>query len=122
MQTFIKAQGASFFAWLADTVVMIFCVEVVALPYTVSSVSGNVVGAVTHFSVGRGWVFNSEKAILFQIIRYALVWIGYVFLITFLVFVFTDYLHVNYLVSKVTASVMTSIAYTYPMQKYFVFK
>ncbi|HEY9048758.1 MAG TPA: GtrA family protein [Ohtaekwangia sp.] len=122
MQTFIKAQGASFFAWLVDTAVMILFVEIVRLPYTVSSVSGNIAGAVTHFAIGRGWVFNSDKAIVYQIIRYGLVWIGYVFLTTFLVFVFTDHLKVNYLVSKVTASVLTSVVYTYPMQKYFVFK
>jgi putative flippase GtrA len=109
MRTFLKAQGASFLAWVVDTLVMVVCVEGLAIRYTIASVIGNGAGAVTHFTVGRGWVFNSEKAIGHQMLRYGLVWCGYVFLTTFLV-------------SKVTSSVIASVAYTYPMQKYFVFK
>ena len=122
MRTFLKAQGASFLAWVVDTLVMVVCVEGLAIRYTIASVIGNGAGAVTHFTVGRGWVFNSEKAIGHQMLRYGLVWCGYVFLTTFLVFVFADYMKINYLVSKITSSVIASVAYTYPMQKYFVFK
>lgn len=122
MQTFIKAQGASFLAWVVDTLVMVFCVEILSLRYTVASVTGNAAGAITHFTVGRGWVFNSQKNIGHQMFRYALVWCGYVFLTTFLVYLFADYMKINYLVSKVTSSVLASIVYTYPLQKYFVFK
>lgn len=122
MRMFMKAQTASLFAWLVDLAVMKFGVYM-GIWYIWASVLGNIMGAITHFTLGRGWVFQRASSTLDRhIIRYAIVWCGYVVLTSCVLFVFTDYMQIDAFWSKILTSVLISVGYNYPLQKRFVFK
>lgn len=123
MRTFMKAQTASLIAWLVDLAVMAFGVEVLGLWYVLANILGNISGALTHFMLGRSWVFGAAgRTVVRQVMRYAIVWCGYAALTAGVVYLFTDYMKLNYILSKVLTSVLISVGYNYPLQKRFVFK
>jgi putative flippase GtrA len=123
MYTFAKAQIASFIASLVDYFITIFCVELLGFWYVVASSTGTIIGGVTNFSLGRQWVFRGglrERNI--QLLRYFIVWLGYLLLVTFGVYLLTHFGGLNYIISKITVTLFLAIAYNYPLQKRFVFR
>ena len=122
MITFAKAQAASFVASATDYLVTLLCVEALGFWYFYGSATGTVVGGLVNFTVARRWVFRStESDRRTQLFYYALVWLGYLFLITNGVFLFTHYAGFNYMVSKVIVSLALAFFYNYPIQRNFVF-
>ena len=123
MITFVKAQAASFIASMADYFITISCVELAGFWYVVGSSIGTIVGGVTNFSLGRHWVFRGGEAERnIQLLRYAVVWMGYLLLTTFGVYLLTHFGGFNYIVSKVMVTLFMAIAYSYPLQKRYVFR
>ena len=123
MATFIKAQAASLTATGVDFAMTIVLKEVLGLGYLLSSILGTVSGGVVNFMMNRHWVFKAhDRRIHFQVIKYVLVWIGNLVLVSGGVFVLTRYGGFNYIVSKVATSVMVGVFYNYVLQKKFVFK
>jgi putative flippase GtrA len=123
MITFAKAQLASLIASIVDYWCTIIAVEIFGIWYVWASAIGTMIGGVTNFSLGRNWVFrNKEKTRQVQLLRYTMVWTGYLVLTTFGVFLLTHYAHVNYIISKATVSLLMAISYNYPLQKKFVFR
>jgi putative flippase GtrA len=123
MITFAKAQLASLIASIVDYWCTIIAVEIFGIWYVWASAIGTMIGGVTNFSLGRSWVFrNKEKTRQVQLLRYTMVWTGYLVLTTFGVFLLTHYAHVNYIISKATVSLLMAISYNYPLQKKFVFR
>ena len=121
--TFAKAQIASLIASIIDYWCTIIAVELVGVWYVWASAIGTVVGGITNFSLGRNWVFKRrEKARNAQMIRYIIVWTGYLILTTSGVFLLTHYTHLNYVISKATVSLVMAVSYNYPLQKKFVFR
>ena len=73
--------------------------------------------------LGRRWVFKAtEKGIPIQAIKYLLVWMGNLVLVSGGVYVVTNYGRINYVLSKMLVSVVIGSTYNYLMQKRFVFK
>ena len=123
MYTFFKSQLASFLASLADYCFTVTAVELFGFWYLWGSTFGTMTGGLVNFSLGRTWVFNSkEKAAPVQLLRYFIVWIGYIILTTSGIYFLTHFLHINYLISKLTITLMLAVSYNYPLQKAFVFK
>ncbi|GGK57496.1 GtrA family protein [Rufibacter glacialis] len=123
MLTFLKAQTASVSATAVDFLVTIFSVEYFGRWYMLGTVMGTISGGLTHFSLGRGWVFHSDDPqVLNQAARYFLIWNGSLLLNASGVFVITHYAGVSYVISKVIASVMVGVGFNYPMHKKFVFR
>ena len=123
MIRFIKAQAASFVSSLVDYGSTISLVEFMGFWYVAGSSTGTIVGGITNFSLGRHWVFRGgERERNIQLLRYLLVWTGYLLLMTSGVFLLTHYGHFNYLVSKTSLSFFLAVAYNYPLQKRFVFR
>jgi putative flippase GtrA len=123
MITFAKAQLASLIASIVEYWCTIIAVEIFGIWYVWASAIGTMIGGVTNFSLGRNWVFrNKEKTRQVQLLRYTMVWTGYLVLTTFGVFLLTHYAHVNYIISKATVSLLMAISYNYPLQKKFVFR
>ncbi len=121
--TFIKAQAASLAASLTDFLTTIFLVEVLRCWYLSASLTGTILGGVTHFLISRIWVFDArEKGIPKQVVKYILVWMGNLTLNGLGVFIITHYLNVNYVISKIVVSIIIGITYNYLLQKKFVFK
>lgn len=123
MLTFAKAQVASFVASFVDYLFTILCVEFLGFWYVVGSCTGTILGGVTNFSLGRHWVFRGGEAERrIQLVRYFLVWLGYLSLATSGVYLLTHIGGFNYIVSKITVTLFLAIAYNYPLQKRFVFR
>ena len=122
MITFLKAQVASFVASMVDYLFTILGVEVFGFWYLWASGLGTVIGGITNFTIGRRWVFDAkEDPAPSQLLRYSLVWLGYFVLTTLGVYLFTHFLNINYIISKVAVSILMAIFYNYPLQKKFVF-
>jgi putative flippase GtrA len=123
MATFIKAQAASLTATIVDFAVTVLLKEVFHCWYLLASVLGTVSGGVVNFMMNRSWVFQAhDKKIHFQAVKYILVWIGNLVLVSGGVFVLTKYGGFSYIVSKITISVVVGVFYNYVLQKKFVFK
>jgi putative flippase GtrA len=123
MLTFAKAQIASFIASMADYFITIICVELFGFWYVVASSTGTIIGGITNFSLGRRWVFkHGEAERKIQLLRYFLVWTGYLLLATLGVYLLTHFGGINYIISKITVSLFLAVAYNYPLQKGFVFR
>ena len=118
MLTFLKAQAASIIATAVDFLTTIILVEVFGCWYVAANITGTVLGALTHFSLGRHWVFGAaDRKIRSQALKYLLVWVVYLLLSTAGVFLITNYGGINYIISKVIVAVTMSISYNYFLHK-----
>ena len=123
MFTFLKAQTASLVASGVDFLMTILAVELAGLWYVTGAVIGTVSGGLTHFSLGRTWVFKaSDKTIPTQFFKYFVVWNGSLLLNASGVFVVTHYGGINYIFSKVMVSLCVGFFYNYIIQKRYVFR
>ena len=122
MKTFARAQIASLVASLVDFWVTIILKEWMGFWYVSASAMGTIAGGITNFSMGRKWVFKSfSRQAEIQLLRYILVWMGYLLLTTSGVYLLTHYTPMTYLISKVIVSLFMAVSYNYPLQKKFVF-
>jgi len=123
MATFIKAQAASLTATVVDFTMTILLKEVFHCWYLVASIIGTISGGVVNFMMNRSWVFLAhDKKIHFQAVKYILVWVGNLVLVSGGIFFLTKYGGWSYIVSKITVSVIVGVFYNYVLQKRFVFK
>jgi putative flippase GtrA len=123
MATFLKAQAASITATAVDFLTTIILVKFFGCWYVLGSAIGTIAGGVTHFSMGRHWVFEAtDGKIHSQALKYFLVWAVYLLISTGLVFFITNYSGINYIISKILVSVLMSVSYNYFLHKKFVFK
>lgn len=123
MITFIKAQSSSLLATLVDFVLTLALAELFGLWYAAANMMGIVGGGITNFIINRDWVFNGpQQGLRRQIVRYLIVWCGNVFLNTTGVYLATEHLALQYLISKIVVSLVVGWGYNYQLQKNFVFK
>ena len=123
MVTFVKAQAASLAATIVDFAVFILLTTVFNCWYLAASVTGTISGGVTNFLLGRVWVFDAMQGkIPRQALKYLLVWIGNLLLVSGGVFVVTEYARITPLASKIIVSLIVGFTYNYLLQKKFVFK
>jgi len=84
---------------------------------------GNAAGGTTNFYLGRYLVFQaSQQRAQAQGMRYFLVWLGSMLLNAGGVYVCTQVLHLNYLISKIVISLVVGLGFNYSLQLYFVFR
>ncbi|MBE7442536.1 MAG: GtrA family protein [Flavobacteriales bacterium] len=121
--SFFRYQVAAITATLADFLVLILLTEVFNVWYVYSTAIGALAGAIVNFNLCRYWAFcNSKNKFKHQVFRYVLVSAGSLVLNTFFVFIFTDFAHINYSISKVITALMVAFFYNYTLQRFFVFK
>ena len=122
MREFIKVQIGSILGSVADFGVTIFCTELKLSWYLVSSIMGNCAGGAVQFAISRKWIFKKSKSgIPVQLIKYLFFFLGNIVLAAAGIYIFTRFLHIHYIVSKLLSSVVLGLTYNYYMQKYFVF-
>ncbi|GGE65450.1 putative flippase GtrA [Pedobacter psychrotolerans] len=122
MLRYLKAQASSLMASLADFAVTLAAVKLLGLWYLAGSITGTIVGGMINFYINRNWVFNANtKALKWQVLKYILVWLGNLALVTTGVYLLTNFYHLNYMRSKVLVSIIVGISYNYIMQKQFIF-
>jgi len=122
MATFLKAQASSLTATAVDYLVT-FLLQILFHWSMPASILGTVSGGVVNFTMNRSWVFEARsKKIQSQAIRYILVWIGNLILVTVGVFVLIKWGGLDLMVAKIIVSLIVGFFYNYFLQKKFVFK
>lgn len=120
---FIKAQAASLTATIVDFTVTVILKEWLHCWYLLASILGTISGGIVNFSMNRRWVFSArDKNMQWQALKYIMVWIGNLVLVSGGVFLLTHYGSLGYLASKILVSLAVGIFYNYTLQKRFVFK
>ncbi|RYD55427.1 MAG: GtrA family protein [Sphingobacteriales bacterium] len=123
MFTFFKAQAASFAASLMDFITTVVAVELLGFLVVPGAALGNIVGGITNFVLGRGWVFSAaDGKVNYQALRYFVVWTGNICLNVGGVYIFTHLLGITYVISKVVVSLIVGFSYNYLLQKKYVFR
>jgi len=123
MRIFLKAQVASSLATATDFLVTILLKEVFHIYYVAAGALGTIAGGIFHFGLSRLWVFeNKEDKVPTQAVKYILVWIGNLLLNAGGLYLVTHYGGVNYIISKISVSLIVGWCYNYLMHKHFVFK
>jgi putative flippase GtrA len=122
MATFLKAQASSLTATAVDYLVT-FLLQILFHWSMPASILGTVSGGVVNFTMNRSWVFEARgKKIQSQAIKYILVWIGNLILVTVGVFVLIKWGGLDLMVAKIIVSLIVGFFYNYILQKRFVFK
>lgn len=122
MLTFIKAQLSAILATLVDWLITFTLGELEVLPVLYAGIAGAVGGGIFNFTVNRIWAFNSRnEKVSRQMMKYILIWLGYLTLFTFGYYLLTDPLQIDYMLAKVGLSVFLGVTYNFLLHKYFVF-
>lgn len=120
---FIKAQASAFIGGLVDYSIMIFCTEVLHIHYTVSILISGLIGAVVNFSINRKWTYQAEKiGVKGQLAKFIVVVLGSVFLKSAGTYLLTNWLRIDYKISRVLTDILVSLGFNYTLQTYWVFK
>lgn len=123
MKIFLKVNAASLTASICDYLVTILMVKFLHADPLVAGVTGTFFGGTVNFFIGRHWIFKAhDSSISLQGKRYLLTWTGNLILNTYGLYVLIKILKVQYIIAKVTTSVVVAFAYNYHIQKRYVFK
>jgi putative flippase GtrA len=119
----LRVQAAAAAGTAVEFLVTIGCVEGLHCWYVLATVLGNLAGGLSNFYLNRHLVFRAtQQQLPAQGGRYLLVWLGGLLLNATGVYLVTQLLHTNYLLSKTLVSLLVGLAFTYPLQVHFVFK
>ena len=119
---FAKAQASAFTGGIADYLIMLVCTELLAIHYTVSIVLGGIIGAIVNFSVNRYWAFQSRQStVQRQLSKFIAVVAGSILLKSSGTYFFTNWLSVDYKISRVVIDIIVSLGFNFTLQKYWVF-
>ena len=123
IKTFIKAQATSLAATAVDFGITIFLREILLASVMSANTTGNILGGILSFMLGRQWVFEGHsKTLQIHASRYLVVWVGSLLLNAGGVFLLTYGLSVNYILAKSIVAVLVGFTYNYFLQKRFVFQ
>ena len=120
--TFFKAQASAFIGWLSDYAIMLFCTEVLGIHYTLSIVISGTLGAVVNFSINKYWTFKSPSPIGGQLVRFVFVVLGSIALKSSGTYLVTEFVQIDYKISRIIVELVVSLLFNYPLQRYWVFK
>ena len=123
---FVKAQLSAFSGGILDYLVMVFCTEVLHIHYTISIAIGGIIGAVLNFSVNRYWTFNRNNAstspVGMQLVKFIFVVAGSIALKSSGTYLFTNWLKLDYKITRIIVDIIVSLSFNYVLQKYWVFR
>ena len=124
----IKHQAGAAAATLIDFATMSLLVEASLLEPELATAAGALCGAVLNFLLGRGWIFAAQKGhgpgptFGEQIARYALVAGMSLAWNTVGVALLYRGLGLQYFAARVMVALVVSLAWNYPMHRWFVFR
>ena len=125
--TFSKAQVSAFIGGIADYSIMVFFTEVFHLHYTLSIIVGGIIGSIVNFSLNKHWTFRSKNtsythSAYTQSLRFVLVVLNSIFMKDTGTYLITNYLLIDYKISRLIVDLFVSLVFNFTLQKYWVFK
>lgn len=122
IKLFAKAQLSSFIGGIVDLSIMIFLTEVFGIHYLQSIVIGGIAGAAVNYTINRKWTFesngDSKRA---QLPKFVCVVFGTIFLKSLGTFSLTEFLFLDYKISRLIADAFVAFGFNYTLQRYWVF-
>lgn len=123
IRTFSKAQVSAFSGGLVDYAVMIICTELLHIYYPISIIISGLIGAVVNFSINRYWTYRVHHlGIGKQLIKFIVVVLGSILLKSLGTYLVTNWLLIDYKISRVLVDVIVSLGFNYTLQTYWVFR
>lgn len=124
---FAKAQLSAFIGGMVDYLFMILFTEIFHVHYSISVVIGGVVGAIANFLLNKTWAFRSKGQPYKysgrrQFFRFAVVVANSILLKASGTFLFTEFLNINYVISRFITDLFVSVAFNYTLQSRWVFR
>ena len=118
-----RHQIAALIAWLADYAILILLTEAFSIWYITSTFIGGVTGALVNFFISSYWAFpGSKNSLKNQLFKYILVTIGNLLLNILFIYLLTDWLLIDYKLSKVIGGITIALFYNFLLMRHFVFK
>jgi len=120
---FARSQISAFAGGVVDYSIMLILTEFFGVHYVISIVIGGVCGAVVNYTANRYWAFEgSKEPKKTQIPKFIAVALGTIFLKSAGTYVFTEYLGVDYKISRLIVDAFVAFGFNFTLQKYWVFK
>lgn len=135
--TFLRAQFSSQVSSGFDFLVSILFVNLLGVPYGLSTMLGNIFGGLLNCFINYNWTFNAKgQAVKYVLIKFILVWIGSILLNTYGTVLFTEYamgyipvdslpdilVRNVFLIPKLVVSIIVGWVWNYNMQRIFVYR
>lgn len=110
------------FAMVVDMSLLWFLTEVCEFYYVVSTSIAYCVGLIITYLLSIYWIFDKRttKKWVIELLIFALIGIAGLFLTSLLVWLFTDYLHIYYMVSKIITTLLVFM-WNYLLKKIILF-
>jgi putative flippase GtrA len=122
-KTFGKVQVSSSAGGMTDYGVMLLLTEFFNVYYVLSIVIGGLIGAVVNFSINRYWTFkatgNRKRE---QLPKFITVVVGSITLKSGGTWLMTEFLHLDYRISRIIVDGIVAICWNFTLQKLWVFK
>jgi len=124
---FLKAQISASIGGIVDYLSMIFFTEFLDIHYTISIVIGGMIGAIVNFSLNKRWTFRSKNnayknTIQTQLLKFLLVVLNSIIMKVLGTYFVTDYLGIDYKISRLGVDLFVSLMINFSLQKYWVFR
>ncbi len=123
---FLKAQVSSLLGGIVDYVTMVFFTEIFNIHYTISIAIGGIVGAVVNFLINKNWTFKSGRRYLntsfSQLLKFVIVVLNSILLKASGTYFITNYLSLDYKISRIIIDLIVSLGFNFTLQKKWVFK
>ena len=124
--SFFRYNASAMTASAVDFGIAIICKELLGVYYVLATFLGAISGGIVAFILGRNWTYLSkDERPEIQGLKYFLVWGGSIFLNTYGVYFFTEFIGVNekfFAFTRVLTACLVGAFYNFPLQRYFVFK
>jgi putative flippase GtrA len=121
LNKFLRAGVASIAAGVVDMAVLVAMVES-GTRVPLATFIAAVCGAVIHFALSKSFAFRDRSPVLGQMLRFTGVSLATAALLALAMQLFAVALGMPYVLAKLQCSVLVFAAWTYPAQRYLVFR
>lgn len=118
----LRSQLGSLLATTVDFSTLYIATEFCGIYYVISAAIASGMGAIVGFIVQRRWAFKrTEKPIGYQAFKYAITSIIILIFNVIGIYLVTDLLGVQYMISKIIIAFLVGILISFPLFRYWVY-
>jgi len=122
-KSFYRSQIGSFMASVVDIISLYLLTEFLNVYYVISAGIASGLGAIVGFTVLRIWAFKqTDRPIATQAAKYALVSLLILLLNMGGIYAVTEYLGLQYMISKLVIAFVIGIGVSFPLFRYYVYR